>query len=171
MNKPSISALSLVLAAGLCASATSFAMHEETHPNGTIDIKVTNLSHTPLKIGKGDCSAQSFGPDNMNFTLVEDTFSQGGVLGYNESRSYIVRYAWDGNEYHPAVPWGSVITFKKFLYKDKCGFNHYSRCNIKVTGGFGKPMYKMYGALCSHVGLKTKADSGTTSYIRANYNP
>ena len=173
MKKVSASVLSLAVVAGLALTTTSFAVittHvNETHRQGEINIKVKNLSHSMIKVDCAPCGATTFGGPGVGFTTVKDSFSDVHKLGFKGKADYVVRYDIDKST--PIEKrFGSKITMKK-LYKVVDGCHYYKRCTVAVFGGPGKPSYKMWGSLCHNVDVKATLHSGTTSYVRVNYDP
>ncbi|OGT33722.1 MAG: hypothetical protein A3C44_03240 [Gammaproteobacteria bacterium RIFCSPHIGHO2_02_FULL_39_13] len=168
MKKSTVSVLSLVCAASLCVSAATFAY--ETHPQGEVNFKVKNMSHSIIKVDCGTCSAKTFGTSAVDFTVHKDTFSHAKRLGFDDTKSFVVRYDLEKRDI-PGYPWGAVISIKKWVGKTKTGCNIYHRCNVGVKAGPGKAMVMKYGKLCKDVTVKATLHSGTTAYANVTYDP
>ena len=160
MRKSIVSVFAVALVAGLSASAYGDVVND-THPQGVVDIKVTNMSHKWLK----SCKQVTFGPKYVDFTVKENTFKK--ALGYKDMGSFVVKYNYD-KTLMPAKHAGAGVKFVK-TYHDKYGKLHYKTCWIKVAAVPGKPLYFAHGSLCKHFDIKTSSSSGATSYIKATY--
>lgn len=168
MKKTTVSMLSIALVAGMCVSSGAFA----AHPNqGVIDVKVTNMSHSTLKVRgcHGHPAVHTFGPKTVMFTVKENTFAKHKVLGFQDTGSYVVKYHFD-KHIAPASDWGSSVTVKK-LAKAKDGHWFYKKCTFHVFGGAAKPAYAEMGSLCKHLDVKTSTGSGDISYVKITYDP
>lgn len=164
MKKSIISALSLAIAASLCM--TGVALAGATHPQGQIDIKLTNMSHSVLKLGAHPTHV--WGPKNVGVMGVKSSFHAGDKLRHGDSASFLAKFEFDKN-IMPTKPYGSGVTFKK-AFKDKCGYVYYKSCTVAVKAGPGKVLYFKHGSLCKHLDIKTSHGSGTITYLRAVYN-
>jgi hypothetical protein len=165
MKRSTISALSLVIAASLCMSGTAFA---DTHPQGQVDIKVTNMSDSVLRFGAKPTRVWG-SPHEVGWMVipVKGHLMPHSKLVHGESARFLAKYEFDKNTM-PTKMFGTAVTFKK-AYRDKCGDVYYKYCTLAVKAGPGKTMYLKHGSLCHHLDVKTSSGSGTISYVNAVY--
>lgn len=167
MKRSTISALSLVIAASLCMTGTASA-YTHTHPQGKVDIKLTNKSHSVLRIGSHPTHVWSSKKEvGWMVVPVKGEFMPHSKLMPGETARFLSKYEFD-KHIVPKKSFGSAVTFKK-LFKDHCGDLYYKYCTIAVKAGPGKPMYLKHGHLCRHLDVKTSFGSGSTIYVKGVY--